>query len=89
MNLFENTQDSFQFLDHIYGGSGRLVDYTLSKVNEASERQTGLRASDIVGKRAREGLPDLELYWIDVIERIQETGILERIENYNQSTDPW
>ena len=58
--LFENTEDAFQLLKPLYDESGNPLDLLLLKVNKAYERQTGLKAVDVVGKTVKEYLPNLE-----------------------------
>jgi two-component system, cell cycle sensor histidine kinase and response regulator CckA len=62
---------------------GTPIDYRFLDVNPAFEAQTGLRAGDIVGRRAREVLPNLEPEWIERYGRVALTGIPDQFESYN------
>ncbi len=55
--------------------TGRPVDYRFLAINPAFERLTGLRAADIIGRRAREVIPGLEPVWIERYGRVALTGI--------------
>ena len=87
--LFENTEDAFQLLKPLYDEAGNPRDLLLLKVNKAYERQTGLKAVDVVGKTVKEYIPDVEPDWITVYGNVAKTGKSTHIENYNQSTNRW
>ena len=87
--LFENTDDAFQLLKPLYDEAGNSRDLLLLKVNKAYERQTGLKAVDVVGKTVTEYLPNLEPFWISTYSNVAKTGKSTHIENYNQSTNRW
>ena len=63
--------------------SGKPVDYRFLEVNPEFEKLTGLLASDIVGRRAREVIPDIEPDWIERYGRVALTGIPEQFESYS------
>jgi PAS domain S-box-containing protein len=88
-SLIENSDDGFQLVELIYDDSGKVYDFMFLKVNQAYERQTGLQASFVVGRRAREFAPDLEQYWYDAYDTVDKTGKTMHMENYNQSLKRW
>jgi PAS domain S-box-containing protein len=87
--LFENTEDGFQLFKPLYNKDGKPNDLLILKVNKAYERQTGLRAADVVGKTVKDFIPNIEPYWITTYCNVATTGKSVHIENYNQSTDRW
>ena len=62
---------------------GKPIDYRFLEVNPAFEAQTGLRASDIVGKRVLEVIPSLKPVWIERYGRVALTGVAEQFESFN------
>ena len=88
-SLFENTQDGFQFFKPIYDKNGDPSDLLLLGVNKAYEKQTSLKETDVVGKRVREFLPNIEYYWILTYGNVAKTGQSTHIENYNKATNRW
>jgi PAS domain-containing protein len=48
---------------------------------------TGIKASEIVGKRVLEALPQTEQYWIDLYGKVALTGEPIQFENYHQGLD--
>jgi serine phosphatase RsbU (regulator of sigma subunit) len=54
-------------------------------VNRAFEALTGLRASDIIGRTAREVLPGLEPAWIETYAEVALQGMDVHFENYSAS----
>ena len=62
--------------------AGRPVDYRFIEVNPAFEHLTGLRATEIVGRTAREVLPDLEDSWIETYGEVALNGRRASFESY-------
>jgi PAS domain S-box-containing protein len=87
--LFENTEDGFQLLKLLSDEEGKPSDLLLLEVNKAYERQTGLKASDVLGKTLREYLPNVESYWITSYSDVAKTGKASHIENFNRDTNRW
>ena len=63
--------------------AGKPVDYRFLEVNPAFEALTGLRRDDIIGKLARDVIPDLEPEWVERYGRVALTGEPDQFENYN------
>ena len=80
--LFNNMTEGFALHEIVTDASGRPVDYLFIDVNPAFERLTGLRRSDVVGRRVREVLQDIEPYWIDAYGRVALTGEPLTFERY-------
>ena len=68
----------------ILDGNGTPCDYRFLEVNPAFETLTGLRAEDVVGRRAGDVLPGLEPYWVERYGRVALTGEPFQFEDYNQ-----
>ena len=81
-NLFERMSDGFAEHALICDQDGKPVDYRFLRVNQAFERQTGLRAVDIVGKTVLQVIPDLDMSWIERYGRVALTGEPIEFENY-------
>ena len=63
------------------------VDYRFLEVNPTFVRQTGL--SNVIGKRVRELIPDLEKYWFEVLGKVAVTGQSLRFENEAKALGKW
>ncbi len=61
--LFNSIDEGFCIVEMIFDEKGRGIDYRFVEINEAFERQTGLR--DAKGKRVREMVPGHEQHWFD------------------------
>ncbi|MFH0784154.1 MAG: response regulator [Pseudomonadota bacterium] len=72
-NLFTKMLDGFA-LHEIICQKDKPVDYRFLSVNPAFETLTGLAAKDILGKTAREVLPNLEPYWIEMYGKVALSG---------------
>lgn len=91
-SLFENMINGFAYHRIILDEQGRSVDYVFLEVNDAFERLTGLKRSEIVGKRVREVLPGIEkdpADWIGAYGQIALTGSESRFEQYSAQLDKW
>ena len=62
--LFEEMQEGFALHEIILDEAGKPTDYRFLEVNPSFERQTGLVATDIVGRTVREVIPGIEPEWI-------------------------
>ena len=57
--LFSTMSEGFALHEILCDGEGRPYDYRFLDVNLAFERQTGLKAGDLIGRTIREVLPDI------------------------------
>lgn len=64
-NLFMNQIDGYSLHEIILDKEGIPCDYRIILVNPVWEEQTGLKASEAVGKRVLELIPNLEYHWIE------------------------
>jgi PAS domain S-box-containing protein len=64
---------------------GRPCDYRFLQVNPAFERNTGLRAADLVGKTVLEVMPQTEPVWIERYGRVALTGVPDQFEEFSAS----
>jgi PAS domain S-box-containing protein len=87
--LFDNSQDGFAITEILYDENGKPVDFVDLKINEAYESQTGLKATDILGKKVSEYNPDLEQEWLEIEEEVVKTGKTKHFEKYHQDTNRW
>jgi two-component system, cell cycle sensor histidine kinase and response regulator CckA len=87
--LFDGMLDGFSFHDMIFDEQGHPADYRFRAINPAFEEMTGLKATDLVGRRVLDVLPGTEKHWIEVFGRVVLTGEPIRYENYSQAFDKW
>jgi PAS domain S-box-containing protein len=86
--LFESIDEGFCIVEMIFDAEGRPIDYQFVQVNPAFARLTGLPA-DALGKTARELVPDLEAFWIEVYGNVALTGEVARFENKSEPMNRW
>ena len=72
--LFENMMGGFALHEMLYDKNGKAYDYRFIEVNPAFERLTGLKAEKIVGRTVLEVLPETEPYWIEMYDKVIQTG---------------
>ena len=73
----------------ICGVDGKPADYRFLEINPAFERLTGLCRETVIGKTAREVLPDIEDYWIETYGRVALNGTPAHFENYSAALNRW
>jgi PAS domain S-box-containing protein len=85
--LFNTMQEGFALHEVVFDENGKPVDYRYLEINPAFERLTGLTRDDVIGRRVREVLPQLEEQWLDVFCQVAITGEPAELENYVQELD--
>jgi PAS domain S-box-containing protein len=81
--LINKLNEGFELLDLVFNSRGQVEDFVFLEVNPAYEKQTGLRAVDIVGKRKKVVAPASDKAWYDYAVRAVESGETLRYEYYN------
>ncbi|MGB9800089.1 MAG: PAS domain S-box protein [Thermanaerothrix sp.] len=87
--LFETMLDGFALHEIILDEQGDPYDYRFLQVNPAFERLTGLSAGQVIGRTARELLPNLEPNWIQVYGRVALTGQPAHFEEFSRDLGRW
>lgn len=83
--LFDTMLDGLALHEIVRDEAGHPVDLRYLAVNPAFERQTGLQAADVIGRRMSDVIPGLEPIWMETYRRVAETGEAAIFENYSQS----
>ena len=87
--LFDNMTTGFALYEMIYDKKGHPVDYRFLEINSALEKLTGLEASSLVGKTAKNTIPGIDQYWIDVYSKVVQTGEPVFFQNYSKLLGKW
>jgi len=85
--LFRSIGEGFELMELIFDENKAVYDLRFVEVNDTYEKQTGLKAKDVLGKTVRELFPDIEGMWIEVFDRVIKTGLPTRLEDYHQDTN--
>jgi PAS domain S-box-containing protein len=72
--LFENSLNGVALHEIICDEDGKPCDYRFLEVNPAFEEMTGFLASNVIGKTARQVVPTMGSFWIDLHGRVALTG---------------
>jgi PAS domain S-box-containing protein len=72
--LFDSMSEGFALHEIICDPQGFPVDYRFLEANGAFERITGLRKDAIIGRTAREVIPNISPEWIETYGRVALTG---------------
>ena len=87
--LFETMEEGFSLDELIFDEDGRPVDLRYVAVNPAFERQTGLKAEDIVGHTTLELFPDAETEWFERYGKVALDGTPDHFEARFGPLDRW
>ncbi len=88
-SLIQNMQEGFAHCRMLYE-AGRAADFLYLETNRAFEEITGLK--DVVGKRAKELVPDLSWSGVELLEtygRVARTGNPEKLDFYHRGLRKW
>ena len=81
--LFEHALSGVALHEIVLDETGNPVDYVFLSANPAFETQTGLRVTDIIGRRATEVLPGIEATpFLDIYGKVVLTGVPVSCEQY-------
>ena len=79
--------DGFELLELVYDNQGKIVDFVFVEVNAAYERQSGLKAADILGKHKKAVAPAAEQRWYDTAMEAVKTGRTLSYQYHNPATN--
>ena len=82
--LFDNMQEGFARHEIVCDENGSPIDYIYLDVNNAFERITGLKKSEIINKRVLEVLPGTEKNWIEKYGDVALNGETLTFNNYSR-----
>ncbi|MES2421676.1 MAG: PAS domain-containing protein [Pseudomonadota bacterium] len=85
--LFEAIDAGFCIIEMIFDADGTATDYRFIEVNPQFEAQTGL--IDVVGRTARQLVPDLEQFWFETYGRVALTGDSVRFDHGSDQMERW
>lgn len=85
--LIQSIDEGLGIIDVIFDAAGKPIDYRFIEANPGFYQQTGV--NHLVGKTAREALPDLEEYWYEMFGKVALTGEPIRFENYSMWNQRW
>lgn len=91
-SLFANMPDGRTYCRIVLDETGKPVDFMFLEVNDAFEELTGLKKTDILGKRATEVMPGIEHVHPELFEvygRVALTGKRERFEIFFKPLNIW
>ena len=90
--LFDNLTSAFAFHKIILDEKDQPIDYEFLEANPAFEKQTGLKISEIIGKRVTEVLPGIEndpANWINKYGEVALNRTPINFESYAKPLDQW
>jgi PAS domain S-box-containing protein len=87
--LFDNMTEGFALHEIIIDERGRPGDYRFLDVNYAFERLTGLKRTDLIGRRVLEALPGTEPYWIETYGHVALQGDPVHFERFFPPLNRW
>jgi PAS domain S-box-containing protein len=80
--LFEGMSEGFAVHEIILDEKGEPCNYRFLSINPSFEKQTGLKAGNVIGRTVTEVLPETEKFWIETYGKVALTGESIEFENY-------
>jgi len=87
--LLNNMISPFSYYKMLYDERGRAIDFVFISVNKAFERETGLKRSQVLGRRVLEVYPSTERYWIERLGKVAQSGNVQRFIEYSSALGKW
>lgn len=87
-NIFKNAPFGYALHRIILDEAVKPVDYEFIEVNKAFEKLTGLRKSDVIGKKVTEAIPGIENGDFDWIGFYGKVALEETEESFEQYSEP-
>jgi PAS domain S-box-containing protein len=88
-SLFENLGQGYSECELIRDADGHVTDFRYIALNPAFERLTGLKIAGMIGRTAREAVPDIADSHFEKYERIVAAGAPSREEYRIDALDRW
>jgi PAS domain S-box-containing protein len=87
--LFETMGQGYAECEMVRDAEGRALDVRYIDLNPSWERLTGLPVAGVRGRTAREVVPGLEDWWIEMYDRVVTSGMPERMEHEAAPLGRW
>ncbi len=90
--LFDHMNSGFSFHKIVLDENEKPVDYIFMEVNTAFEQMTGLKSTNIIGKKVTEVIPGIEndpANWIGVYGKVALSGKPVKFQNYSIELGKW
>lgn len=88
-SLFDTVRQGLAINQLVRNEDGRVIDARYLDLNPAYEAQTGFERAEAIGRLASEIFPLIEPFWLEMAERVVESGQPERIERFVADTGSW
>lgn len=85
--VFDALDEAFCVIEMIFDAEGRPVDYRFVEINRSFEDHAG--TPNLLGRTAREALPDIEPFWIETYGEVARSGEPVRFVNEVQPLRRW
>ena len=91
-SLFKNMINGYSYCKMIYNKKGEPVDFVYLEVNDAFEKLTGLKRTNVLGKKVSEAIPgtrELNPEILEIYGRVAKTGEPETFEVFFKPLKIW
>lgn len=85
--VFTSIDEGFCVVEMLLDEQGKPHDYLFLEINPMFEQLTGLR--NAIGRTARELVPGLEEFWVEIYGRVALTGEPVRFEHFAEPMNRW
>jgi PAS domain S-box-containing protein len=89
IKFINSLTEGFELLELIYDEQGNVEDFLFLEVNATYEKQTGLRAAHLIGKRKKEVAPAADQRWYDYAIQAVKRGKTLGYEYFNPQVNAY
>ncbi len=87
--LFDNIEEGVALHEMLFDEDNNLIDFIWVDVNPKYEEITQLKRADVIGKKGKDVIPNIEKRWYDLYERVTLTGTPENTVDYSEYLDKY
>src|SRR5215469_11437005 len=87
--LREWIEEGFVCAEVIRGMNGEICDWRYVEINDVALKQTGLRATDFIGRLGSDSPAGLDEWWLRAVRHVMETGQSEQLEQHTPEVNRW
>lgn len=82
--LYETMNEGVALFELITDGECRPIDFRFISINSSFEKILGVKSEEVIGKTAREIMPDIDQRWIDEIGHVALTGMPKKYDYFEE-----
>ncbi|WP_319481096.1 PAS domain S-box protein [uncultured Draconibacterium sp.] len=88
-SLFDNIEEGVALHKMIFDGDNKIIDFVWVDVNPKYEKLTQLKKKDLIGKKGKDVISNIEEKWYNLYAEVVLTGIPKTVIEYSEYLDKY